>query len=192
MPHRAHQDNTHWYHSQHILFVFQYCTTNCVYRGKKKLTFTEVLQSALHMLLPLITQGDVGITPLLQMSERQSCSVVSNSLRTPWTVSPARLLCPRNSPGQNTRAGSCSLLQAIFPTQGSNPGLPCCRWILYCLSHQGSPLQMRTEVKYFTKSLTTIKWQKLDYNPSDYVSNLFSQKFFHFIKKNHKLIACLL
>ena len=25
----------------------------------------------------------------------------------------------------------------IFPTQGLNPGLPCCRWILYCLSHQG-------------------------------------------------------
>ena len=26
-----------------------------------------------------------------------------------------------------------------FPTQGSNPGLPQFRWILYCLSHQGSP-----------------------------------------------------
>ena len=32
-----------------------------------------------------------------------------------------------------------SLLQGIFPTQGSNPGLPHCRWILYQLSHQGSP-----------------------------------------------------
>ena len=27
----------------------------------------------------------------------------------------------------------------IFPTQGSNPGFPHCRWILYHLSHQGSP-----------------------------------------------------
>ena len=35
--------------------------------------------------------------------------------------------------------GSYSLLQGIFPTQGSNPGLPHCRQILYCLSHQGSP-----------------------------------------------------
>ena len=26
-----------------------------------------------------------------------------------------------------------------FPTQGSNPGLPHCRWILYHLSHWGSP-----------------------------------------------------
>ena len=30
------------------------------------------------------------------------------------------------------------LLQGIFPTQGSNPGLPHCRWILYRLSHQES------------------------------------------------------
>ena len=49
------------------------------------------------------------------------------------------LYSPWNSPGQNTGAGSCSLLQGIFPTQGSNPGLLHCRWILYCLRHQGSP-----------------------------------------------------
>ena len=29
---------------------------------------------------------------------------------------------PRNSLGQNTGVGSLSLLQGIFPTQGSNPG----------------------------------------------------------------------
>ena len=39
----------------------------------------------------------------------------------------------------NTGVGSRSLLQGIFPTQGWNPGLPHCRWILYQLSHQGSP-----------------------------------------------------
>ena len=33
--------------------------------------------------------------------------------------------------------GSLSLLQGIFLTQGSNPGLPQCRWILYQLSHKG-------------------------------------------------------
>ena len=41
--------------------------------------------------------------------------------------------------GQNTGVGSLSLLQGIFPTQGWNPGLPHCRWILYQLSHRGSP-----------------------------------------------------
>ena len=44
-----------------------------------------------------------------------------------------------DSPGQKTEVGSLSLLQGIFPPQGSNPGLPHCRQILYCLSHQGSP-----------------------------------------------------
>ena len=33
----------------------------------------------------------------------------------------------------------CSFLQWIFPTQRLNPGLPHHRWILYHLSHQGSP-----------------------------------------------------
>ena len=48
--------------------------------------------------------------------------------------------CPTlwNSPGQN-RVGSLSLLHVIFPTQGLNPGIPHCRWILYQLSHKGSP-----------------------------------------------------
>ena len=41
--------------------------------------------------------------------------------------------------GQNTGVGSLSLLQGIFPTQGSNPGILHCRLILYQLSHQGSP-----------------------------------------------------
>ena len=40
--------------------------------------------------------------------------------------------------GQNTGEGSCSFLQGIFPTQGSNPGLRYCRQILYYLSHQES------------------------------------------------------
>ena len=38
--------------------------------------------------------------------------------------------------------GSCSLLQGIFPNQGSNPGLLHCRQILYQLSHWGSPRRL--------------------------------------------------
>ena len=63
----------------------------------------------------------------------ESCSVMSNCL---WSHG---LYSPWNSLGQNTRVGSLSLLQGIFPTQGSNPGLLHCRWILYQLSHKGSP-----------------------------------------------------
>ena len=56
---------------------------------------------------------------------------------TPWTV--ARLLCPWDSPGKDTGVGCHALLQGIFPTQRSNPGLLHCSWILYHLSHHGSP-----------------------------------------------------
>ena len=45
-----------------------------------------------------------------------------------------------DSPGKNTGVGCHALLQGIFPTQELNPGLQHCRWILYRLSHQGSPL----------------------------------------------------
>ena len=62
-----------------------------------------------------------------------SCSVVSDSLQ------PHGLYSLWNSPGLNTGVGSLSLLQGIFPTQGSNPGLPHFRRILYQLSHKGSP-----------------------------------------------------
>ena len=66
-------------------------------------------------------------------SENESHSVVSESLQ------PHGLYSPWNSPSQNTRVGSLSLLQEVFPTQGSNPGLLHCRWILYQLSHKGNP-----------------------------------------------------
>ena len=41
------------------------------------------------------------------------------------------------SPGEDTGVGCHFLLQRIFPTQGSNPGLPHYGQMLYCLSHQG-------------------------------------------------------
>ena len=45
--------------------------------------------------------------------------------------------------GKNTGVGCHALLQGIFPTQGSNAGLPDCRQVLYCLHYQGSPFQTR-------------------------------------------------
>ena len=69
----------------------------------------------------------------LGLSESESHSVVSDSLQLHGLYS------PWNSPGQNTGVGSLSLLQGIFPTQVSNPGLPHCGRILYQLSHKESP-----------------------------------------------------
>ena len=65
--------------------------------------------------------------------QTESHSVMSNSL---WSH---KLYSPCNSPGQNTGVSSYSLLQGIFPTQGSNPDLPHCRWMLYQLSYQRNP-----------------------------------------------------
>ena len=50
-------------------------------------------------------------------------------------LEPARLLCPWNSPGKNTRVSSPCILQGIFLTQGLKLGLPNCKQILYHLSH---------------------------------------------------------
>ena len=58
------------------------------------------------------------------------------------TLPPARLLCPWDSSGKNTGVGCPALLQGIFPTQGSNPGLLHCRQIFYHLPHQGSPFKL--------------------------------------------------
>ena len=52
---------------------------------------------------------------------------------------PCGLYSPWSSLGQNTGVGTLSLLQGIFSTQGLNPGLPHCRWIIYQLSHKRSP-----------------------------------------------------
>ena len=80
-------------------------------------------------MIQTVTKMDIEGT----WSETESRLGVSDSLR------PHELYSPWDSPGQYTGVGSLSLLQGIFLTQGSNPGLSHCRWILYQLSHKGSP-----------------------------------------------------
>ena len=84
--------------------------------------------------LPVCMSVSVSKFPLFISESRP---VISNSLQ------PHGLYSPRNSPGQNTGVGSCSLLQQIFLTQESNQGFLHCRQILYQLSYQGSPLFIR-------------------------------------------------
>ena len=61
-----------------------------------------------------------------------------------------------DSPGKNTGVGCHALLQGIFPTQGSNPGFPHCRQLLYCLSYQGSLDNRR---KFSLRWLCLEEWQ---------------------------------
>ena len=89
------------------------------------------------------------------VSELSSCeserhSAVSESLL------PQGLYSPWNSPGQNTEVGSLSLLQQIFPTQGSKPGLRHCRRIISQLSHKGSPSSCDKDQKTHKPKVVTI------------------------------------
>ena len=65
----------------------------------------------------------------------------SRDLPNPGTESRSPILQADSLPAEpqgkpkNTRVGSLSLLQGIFPTQELNQGLPHCRWILYQLSY---------------------------------------------------------
>ena len=70
---------------------------------------------------------------------------------TPWTVACTRLLRPWEFLGKTTGVGCHFLLQGIFPTQGSNPGLLHCRQILYRQSHH--TFKQRLEEGYFSLSV---------------------------------------
>ena len=64
-----------------------------------------------------------------------SCPTLCNLM----DCSPPSYSVHGDSAGKNTGVGCHDLLQGIFPTQGLNPGIPHCRLIFYCLSHQESP-----------------------------------------------------
>ena len=79
----------------------------------------------------------------------QSCPTLCD----PMDCSPPGSSAHRDSPGKNTRMGGHSFLQGIFPTQGSNPGLPHCRQIPYQLSHRGSPTILEWVAYPFSRGL---------------------------------------
>ena len=69
---------------------------------------------------------------------------VAQSCPTLWD-----LYSPWNPPGQNTGVGSLSLLQGIFPTQGSNPGLPALQADSLPAEPQGKPIIIRLSSAVF-------------------------------------------
>ena len=92
------------------------------------------------------------------MKVTQSCPTLCD----PMDCSPARLLCPWDPPGKKTAVGSLSFLQEIFPDQGSNPGFPHCRQILYCLSHEESPGRLRISQKREIRIVLTASQHKVE------------------------------
>ena len=92
----------------------------------------------------IIEIKEIFVTSLLSLknllmsyeSESVSLSVVSDSATQDSS-------CPWSSPGKTTRVCCHALLPGISLTQGSNLGLPHCRQMLYRLSHQGSPIDVK-------------------------------------------------
>ena len=72
--------------------------------------------------LPLVPPGKPALAPCAVLSS----SVLSDSLW-PHELQSARLVCPWGFSGKDTGVDGHSLLQGIFRTQGSNPGLLHCR-----------------------------------------------------------------
>ena len=124
--------------------------------------------------------------------ESESCSILTDSL---W---PHGLCSPWNSLGQNTGVGSLSLLQGIFPIQGSNPAFPHCRQILYQLSHKGSPLKLVTTVnlglgreKGWVLGRCGTKWNGDFVLSISFVSNFLNHiDVFYLSQKNLNLNSC--
>ena len=99
-------------------------SNNIFYGGKSECGPALQLNSASHR---------VRTSSVLCKFTKCVCLVTSNSSVTLWPT-PVRLPYPWGFSGKNTRVGCHFLLQGIFPSQGSNPGLLCllhCRQILY-------------------------------------------------------------
>ena len=62
--------------------------------------------------------------------------------------------------------------RGIFSTQGSNPGLPHCRWILYQLSHKGSPRILEWIAYPFSSGSSQPRnWTKVSYLAGRFFTN---------------------
>ena len=106
---------------------------------------------------PKRTLGIMGYSKIWKTADSLGLGLVSPSVRWTWycvlclvaqscptlcdpmNCSPSGSSVHGDSPGKNTRVDCHALLHRIFLTQGSNPGLPHCRRILYHLNHQGRP-----------------------------------------------------
>ena len=78
---------------------------------------------------------------------------------------------PHRKP-KNTGVGSVSLLKRIFPTQESNQGLLHCRWILYQLSHTGSPRILEwVAIPFFRGSSRPRNWTRVSWIAGGFFTN---------------------
>ena len=140
-------------------------------------TTEELLQT---YLLKNNNSSQYSLMTYMGKSGSEICTVVSSS----WRL---QGLCgPWDSPGQDTGVGSLSLLQGIFPTQGSNPGPPHCRWILSWLSHEGSPRRLEWIAYPFSRGSSQPRdWTRVSFIADRFFTN-WAIRETHMWKKSYQ------
>ena len=138
--------------------LWWFCLLNIIYKCP---FFTITIFSAILLWLYylMISSGQFPELPAVQVKATQLCLAFCY----PKDYTVHGIL--------QARIGSLSLFQEIFPTQGSNPGLPHCRQILYQLSHKGSLccknyilIYTDVTVVFSSTSLTLLLKYSLAYN----------------------------
>ena len=131
-PHRGTGSHSHCSVSETWKYDAAWKSTSCKTSGW--------MNRKLESRLPSEQQSEIG-----RWKWKWKSLVVSDSLQ------PHVLYSPWNSPGQNPGVSSFSLLQGIFQNQRLHPGLLHFRWILYLLSHKGSPRILEWVVYSFAR-----------------------------------------
>ena len=120
----------------------------------------------------------------------RSCVVFSRSIVSlcdPMDCSPPGSSIHGDSLGKNTGVNCHFLLQGIFPTQGSNPGFPYCRQILYCLSYQRNPVisVVYVQLKAFLVE-KEVKWKnknKIVNSTKEKCTHVFSVQMYFLLER---------
>ena len=102
----------------------------------------------MHIYNPWLVSNSALVTSSLLLL---SHSVVSDSA-TPWTAAHQAPLSMGFS-SKSTQVGCHALLQGVFPTQGSNPGLQHCKQIRYHWATREASQVFPSSPQYFKKSL---------------------------------------
>ena len=121
-----------------VLFVFSKSLFPQPYRSSIIKSHWPPKSDFLGVLSPFARSSGWEICCFVLCLVAQLCPTLCD----PMDCSPPGSFVHADSLSKNTGVGCHALLQGIFPTQGSNPGLPNCRQILYHLSHQGSPCRL--------------------------------------------------
>ena len=117
----------------------------CLYTG-------GVLVALGKHLWVVVWKSERNVAGLLSTVLSLAALVVSSSV-SPWVCSWPASSVHGDFPGKYTGVGCHALLQGIFPTQGSNPGL-----LYYHLSHQGSPNAFSAPLFLSTLLLLYCQW----------------------------------